>query len=212
MGKRRKLHDGYYTVRDAHGNLDSITFYSHPRGYKEMTGKHPKVDEDKVIQFEDMCEAFKRNFIEGGWLRLHTPLGAYQEELGTNFLYIPPEHRARIARTLEGGKTLVMEHPFEKLLQPPHGEPFPLKNRPLVDLIHGSFILCENKRHIAVADLLCGEEIVDIRTITNQNVDNYNRGAVTQEEFERRRNTISGWVETKFQIQHAEIEGMFVEG
>ena len=88
-----KLYDGYYL------DNQEVVFYNLNLN---DDARHFMVDQDKVMKYEGLCLTYKKNFMTIGWLRLHTPLAKYQETLGTNFLSVPQEHRARIAEMLQG--------------------------------------------------------------------------------------------------------------
>lgn len=103
FGKKPKLPDGYILSLPLEDKL--LHFYRDP-AHRVLADKVLKVDEDKVIAYEDMCETYRENFMELGLLRLHTPLNVHEERLSTNFLYVPPSERARIQRML-GGESLI---------------------------------------------------------------------------------------------------------
>jgi len=101
-----KIHDGYILSPPLEDKL--ICFYRdspynkvvvRPKVYR--VGNF-KVNEEKIIAYEEMCETCRQNFIELGLLRLHTPLCMHEEHLGDHFLYVPPKERRRIARMLNG--------------------------------------------------------------------------------------------------------------
>lgn len=102
--KKPKLHDGYILSLPLEDEV--IGFYRDSPYNRVMRDEVFKVDEDKVRAYEDMCKTYRQNFMKLGLLRLHTPLDVHDKRLGTNFLYVPPSERGRIARML-GGKPLI---------------------------------------------------------------------------------------------------------
>jgi hypothetical protein len=180
MGNKPKLYDGY-TVRNG-----EVTFCTYSALHTMQVGKHLKVDQDKVIEYEGMCETYRRNFMEIGWLRLHTPVGQHQETLGTNFLSVPLEHRARVAGMLKGGTLVKLDKPK-------------------------TFRILETGEDITFEQLLCGGELFDLIEAGRQNREKLDSGAITKEEWERQTQAINQWEKTKFHIECWEIAGMFVE-
>jgi len=180
MGNKPKLHDGY-TVRNG-----EVIFYRDSAFYKAVSGKRPKVNQDKVTEYEDLCETYRQNFIEIGWLRLHTPIDLHQEQLGTNFLSVPFEHRARISSMIKGG-TLIM---LDKLK---------------------TFRVLESGEEITFEQLLGGGELFDLLQTAQEDREKLDSGEITREEWEKRLQTIDKWEKTKFHIESLNVVGMFVE-
>ena len=180
FGKKRKLHDGYI-IKDGY-----ISFYNDSLLNKELHSKTYRVDQDKVTYYEGMCETYRNNFMEIGWLRLHTPLEQYQEHLGTHFLSVPSKHRKRIADMLEGGTLITLDN-----LQ--------------------TFRVVETGKYITLQELLGGEELIDFLEEGKQNSDKFNSGAITKEEFERQIEVIRNREKEKFHIECFTVQGMLIE-
>jgi hypothetical protein len=180
MGNKPKLHDGY-TVR---GGI--VTFYKDSAFDKAVLGKRPKVDQDKVMEYEGLCEKYRNNFTEIGWLILHTPIAPHEEELGTNFLSVPVEHRARIASMIKGGTLIMLDR---------------LK----------TFRVLESGEQFTFEHLLGGGELFDFLEIAQENREKLDRGEITKEEWERRLKTIDEWEKTKFHIERFSVVNMFAE-
>jgi len=130
-GKTRSLHDGYF-IKDNY-----IHFYTDSVLDKIASDKDYMVDEEKVYYYESICENYHRNFMEVGWLRLHTPFAEYQERLGTNFLYVPPNERQRIM-SITGGGALAANHNLQ------------------------SFYIFAKELHITMQELIGTSKLVDI--------------------------------------------------
>ncbi len=177
FGKKRTLHDGY-TIKGGF-----INFYSESRLNKELSSKTYKVDQEKIVYYEGLCETYRKNFMKIGWLRLHTPIGQHQEHLGTHFLSVPPKHRKRIADMLGGGTLIALDN-----LQ--------------------TFSVIETGKRITLQELLGGEELIDIFEEGKQRRDKFDSGAITKEEFDRHAEIIS---KETFHIGCFTLGGMFVE-
>lgn len=180
MGKKPKLHDGYI-LRNG-----GVIFYNDSAFYKTVSGKQQKVDEDKVMEYEGLCESYRKYFMDIGWLRLHTPCEPHQEELGTHFLSVPLEHRARIAEMLKGGTLIMLDE---------------LK----------TFRVLETREQITLEQLLGDGELFDLIEVARENRERLDSGAITKEEWEKRIQTIGQWEKTKFHIECQNVAGMFVE-
>ena len=178
--KQLKLHDGY-TVEDGY-----INFYD---GFSPETpsDNHYKVDESKVAYYENMCETYRKNFLQIGWLRLHTPINPNQEKLGTNFLSVPERHRMRIAEMLEG-EALITDDNFK------------------------TFSLVESGRRFTLEELLGNEELVDVFLLGKNNHEKLDNGSITQEEYDKQLEIIQAIQKEKFHVESFTVEGMFVEG
>lgn len=76
--KKPKLHDGYVLSLPLEDKL--IHFYRDPPYNKVVVRPKVygvevfKVDQEKVVVYEEMCETYRENFMKLGLLRLHTPL------------------------------------------------------------------------------------------------------------------------------------------
>ena len=68
--KKPKLHDGYFLSLPLEDKL--IHFYRDSAYNRVMRDEVFKVDEEKIMQYEDIRETYRKNFMEMGWLRLHT--------------------------------------------------------------------------------------------------------------------------------------------
>ncbi len=182
MGKKPKLHDGYI-LRDG-----KVIFYSDSTLYRITSGKQkrPKVDEDKVVEYEGLCASYRQYFMDIGQLRLHTPVDEHQEKVGTNFLSVPLKHRARIAEMLKGGTLIVLDR---------------LK----------TFCVLETGEQITLEQLLGDGELFDLVKVAQENHDKLDSGAITKEEWEKQVQTIRQWEKEKFHIESFYIDGMFVE-
>jgi len=179
FGKKRKLHDGY-TVRDG-----VINFYDDPVTNRPH-GKHYKVDEGSIAHYEGLCETYQKNFMQIGWLRLHTPSGPNQEYLGTHFLSVPENHRTRVAEMVRG-ETLITLDNFD------------------------TFCLVESGKRFTLQELLGNEELVDIFMMGKDNREKLDNGSITQEEYEKQTEVIQSIQKEKFHIESFTVEGMFVE-
>jgi hypothetical protein len=180
MEEKRKLRDGY-TVRNG-----KVTFYDYSALQKMSVGKHARVDEEKVLEYEAMCETFRKTFMDVGWLRLHTPVEQYQERSGTNFLFVPQEHRARVAGLIKGGTMIKLSKPR-------------------------TFRILETKEDISFDQIIGNGELFDLGKTRQQYRMEYGSGAITKEEWKKRATTLQQWGKTKFHIDSFEIPGMFVE-
>jgi hypothetical protein len=182
MGKKPRLHDGYI-LRDS-----KVIFYSDSTLYKITSGKqkHPKVDEDKVMEYEGLCASYQQHFMNIGWLRLHTPVDEHQEKVGINFLSVPLKHRARIAEMLKGGTLIMLDE---------------LK----------TFYVFETGEQITFEQLLGDGELFDFVKVAQENHDKLDSGAITKEEWEKCAQVIVKWEKEKFHIESFCIDGMFVE-
>ena len=182
MGKKPKLHDGYI-LRDG-----KVIFYSDSTLYKITSGKqkYPKVDEDKIMEYESLCESYRQHFMNVGQLRLHTPVDEHQEKVGTNFLSVPLKHRARIAEMLKGGTLIMLDE---------------LK----------TFHVLETGEQITFEQLLGDGELFDFVKVAQENHDKLDSGAITKEEWEKQVQTIRQWEKEKFHIESLHMAGMFVE-
>ncbi len=178
--KQLKLHAGY-TVKDGY-----INFYdgSYP---ERLSGNHYKVDESKVAYYENMCETYRKNFLQIGWLRLHTPISPNQEKHGTNFLSVPERHRTRITEML-GEETLITCDNFK------------------------TFCLVESGRCFTFKELLGNEELVDIFLLGKNNREKLDNGSITQEQYDKQIEIIEALQKEKFHVESFTVEGMFVEG
>jgi hypothetical protein len=187
MGNKPKLWDGYI-VKDG-----AVTFRKDSLLRKELSGKHPKVDQDKILEFEAMCETYRRNFMEIGLLRLHTPVATdtrlYQEKWGMEFLFVPSEHRVRVAGIVKG-ETLVMLE---------------------LGGILSIFYAVESQRKITLKQLLGDEELFDVFGAAQQNKEKRETGAITEAEWQERCQVIEQWFKTKFHLESIGVDGMFVE-
>jgi len=178
--KQLNLHDGY-TVKGGY-----INFYD---GFspERPSDNHYKVDEGKVAHYENMCETYRKNFLQIGWLRLHTPISPNQEKLGTNFLSVPERHRMRIAEML-GGEALITDDNFK------------------------TFSLVESGRRFTLEELLGNEELVDIFLLGKNNHEKLDNGSITQEEYDKQLEIIQDIQKEKFHVESFIVEGMFVAG
>ncbi len=181
FGKKSKLHSGY-TI-SAPSNDRAIQFYRNSALNRILYGDNFQVDEEKVIQYENICEIYRKNFIEMGWLRLHMPLYVHQEHLGTDFLYVPPKERNRILKMLNGGVLITLER-FK------------------------SFQVAESGERFSIDELIGTGELVDISEIGRNNREKIEKGIISEEELKRQTREIS---ETKFYfIMGFGVEGMFI--
>jgi ssDNA-binding Zn-finger/Zn-ribbon topoisomerase 1 len=195
QNKKPILHDGYY-VRNG-----EVSFYSNSADNKAIRVKHPKVNGDIVIHWEGLCETYRKNFEEVGWLRLHTPtrpeyfakmpdtLSLFkemsQEQLGGHFLSVPPQHRLRIAEMLNGG-TLVM---LDRLK---------------------TFLIVESGKQITFQQLVGDGELFDFLGTADQNHRDLESGKITKEEWEKRVRIVSQWEKTRFHVDYLKVD-MFVQ-
>ncbi len=96
------LHDGYYLFRG------EVVFYSDDAISRVLSGRVFKVDQEKVLHFEGMCNIAANNFLELGMLRLHTPVDVRQDDLfllcsdGLSRM-VPEEELAKILSQNKGG-------------------------------------------------------------------------------------------------------------
>ena len=182
MGNKPKLRDGYI-LRDG-----KVIFYSDSTLYKITSGKqkYPKVDEDKVIEYEGLCASYRQYFMDIGQLRLHTPVEEHQEKVGTNFLSVPLKHRARIAKMLKGGTLIMLDS---------------LK----------TFCVVDTGEQITFEQLLGDGELFDLVKVAQENHDKLDSGAITKEEWEKCAQAIGQWEKEKFHVESFCIDGMFVE-
>jgi hypothetical protein len=178
--KQLKLHDGY-TVRDGY-----INFYD-SHDLERPSGNHYKVEESKVAYYENLCETYRKNFMQIGWLRLHMPISPNQEKLGTNFLSVPERHRPRIVEML-GKETLITVDNFK------------------------TFCLVESGKRFPFEELLRNEELVDIFLLGKNNREKLDNGSITQEEYDKQLKIIEVIQKEKFHVETFTVEGMFVEG
>jgi len=161
-----------------------IHFYRDSALNRVLSEEVFKVDEDKVAEYEAMCETYRDSFMEMGWLRLHTPVDVHQEYLGTDFLYVPPSERARITQMLKGG-TLATIDRFK------------------------TFHVIESRKNITIDELIGSGELVNLSEIGEQNRDRLERGVISEEEMEKQAQVIQ---ESKFYfIFGFIIEGMFIQ-
>ncbi len=197
---KKKLHDGY-AVANGH-----VAFYKDSYLYKTQFPKHPKVDQDKVMEYEAMCQGFRDHFMTMGFLRLHTPVGIHQEEAGTDILMVPPKHRKRIAGMLKGGMLVRVETP------PMQDEGGRLVYRVLetAQLDPRKFRILETGEDVTFEQILGDGDLFDIMEEREQNLKAPKGGSITQEEHDRRSQALQQLVETKFTIVCMAIEGMFV--
>ncbi len=196
--KKPILHDGYYVKNG------EVTFFNDSVGYKTACGKHPKVDQNKVMLWEGFCDTYRKGFMAIGWLRLHTPVYPHQEvqkidpakplvvmmhkpdeHLGTHFLSVPPQHRDRIADMLKGG-TLVTHNELK------------------------TFRVFETGEELTFQQLIGDGEFFDFLGTSAQNHKDFEIGKITKEEYENRLQTISQWEKTKFYLLYMKVD-MFVE-
>jgi hypothetical protein len=201
MGNKLKLHDGY-TVRDG-----EVTFYKDSSLYKIQFPKHLKVDQDKVMAFESMCETYRKSFMEIGWLRLHTPVGLHQESAGTHFLSVPLEHRARIAEMLKSGRLVMLETPATQN----EGGNLVYYMLEYAELDPRTYRVIETGKQITLDQLVGDGELFDFLGVSQQNRRMLDSGTITKAEWERQIQIIEQWEKTKFHIESWNIQGMFVE-
>jgi len=118
-----------------------------------------------------------------GWLRLHTPMDRYQEELGTNFLSVPIEHRSRIWKMLEGGRLIIVDFPNE-------------------------FLVYETEKRFSLAQFIDSGELIDLFETGALYRQKFNNGEISKEQFEKESEILN---KTKFHIECFKVQGMFVE-
>jgi len=169
-----KLHGGYYL-----DNQD-VVFYNLDPNDKPRSFM---VDQDKVLNYEGMCLTYFENFMNIGWLRLHTPIERYQEELGTNFLSVPQEHRARVSQMLKGGRLIIVDFPNE-------------------------FRVYETGKQISLSQLLGSGELIDLFEMGAHYRQKFEKGEISKEQFEKETEILN---KTKFHIECFIVEGMFVQ-
>ena len=104
FNKKPKLHDGYIMVDGL------IQFYRDSAYNKVMSHEVFKVDEDKVVVYEEMWDTYHKNFMKLGLLRLHTPTNVHEERSGANFLYVSPKERARIKEMIGDGTLITLDN------------------------------------------------------------------------------------------------------
>ena len=201
MDNKPKLHDGYTM-----GN-GKVTFYTNSPLYKTQFPKHHKVDEDKVMEYESMCETYRKHFMDIGWLRLHTPIEPHQEEWGTNFLSVPLEHRARIAGMLKDGRLVMIGNPAIHR----EGEKSVYRVLEIEELNPRIYRVLETGEGITLDQLIDGGELFDFLEVSRQNRQRLGSGTITKEEWEKQVKLIQQWEKTKFHIECSNIQGMFVE-
>lgn len=178
FSKKPKLHDGYI-MKDG-----LIHFYRDSAYNRVLSDEVFKVDEDKVTEYEGMCNTLRENFMEIGQLRLHTPVDIHQERLGTNFLYVPPKERTRIMKMLEGGTLITL------------------------DSLKWTFCEIGTGKHFTLDELIGSGELVDLSEIGEQNREKLQSGIISEEEIDKQAKAIR---ENKFFIGSLEVEGMFVQ-
>lgn len=225
--KKPKFHDGYVLSVPLEDKL--IHFYRdspynkvvvRPRVYGVEVFK---VDEEKVVAYEDMCETYRKNFMEMGWLRLHTPLYMHEEHRGTDFLYVPPSERARIAGMLNGKPLITMYNIDGSMVYCPveaetkgaltalHKE-LPPGYRVIVRGFEelAAFIpIYTYEKGFSLEELIGSGEMVNLSEIREQNRERLERGVISEEEVEKQVQAIQ---ESKFYfIFGFEIEGMFIQ-
>ncbi len=223
FGKKRKLYDGYILSLPLSNRL--IHFYRDSALNRVLSGESFKVDEEKIIQYEGICETNRDNFIEMGWLRLNTPLEMHQEPLGTDFLYVPPKERNRILKMLEGGVLVTLERyksfrvveeervdtqanikkELEKL---PEGYRVEMKGIPEELAALGLPAPVREIKSYSIDEIIGSGELVDIAEIGEQNREKIEKGIINEEDIDKQLNDIQ---ETKFYfIMGFSIEGMFI--
>ena len=223
FGKKRKLYDGYILSLPLSDR--AIHFYRDSALNRVLSGESFKVDEEKVLAYEDMCETYRENFMEMGWLRLHTPLEMNQEPLGTDFLYIPPKERNRILEMLEGGVLYSLERfklfcvveeegvdtqtnikkELEKL---PEGYRAEIKGTPEELAALGLPAPVREIKSFTVDELIGSGELVDLSEIGNGNRERIEKGIISEEDVDKQIQSIQ---ETKFYfIMGFSIKGMFI--
>ena len=228
-GKKTKLHDGYVLSLPLEDKL--IHFYRDSPYNKVVVRSKVygvevfKVDEEKVVEYEEMCENFRQNFMELGLLRLHTPLNIHEEHLGMYFLYVPPKERNRIAGMLKGKPLITMynidgskaycavEAETNGALTTLHKK-LPLGCRVVTRGAEGLAALglpipIRSIKYFTVEELIGYGEIVnppEIRERIREELQK--RGVVSDEEVDKQTQAI---VEDKFSTVSLEVEGMFIQ-
>lgn len=177
--KELNLRDGY-TVKDG-----AIFFYNYPVTNRPH-GMHYKVDASNVAHYEGLCETYRRDFMQIGWLRLHTPISPNQEYLGTRFLSVPENHRTRVAEMISGETLITLDN-------------------------FNTFCLVESDKHFTLKELLGNEDLVDIFAISKENREKLDNGSITQEEYEKQIEVIQVIQKEKFHIESFTVQGMFAE-
>lgn len=230
FGKKRKLHDGYILSLPLKDRL--IHFYRDSPYNRVMREEVFKVDEDKVIAYEDMCQTYRENFIELGLLRLHTPLDIHEEQLGTYFLYVPPKERARIAAMLKGKPLVTSYSPDgskvfcvvekerkraqtalqEELKKLPRAYRVTIRGTSEELATLGLPVAVRMIKCFTLDELIGSGEIVnppEIREqIIEQNREKLQRSIINEEEIDKQ---VQAIVEDKFSTVSLEVEGMFIQ-
>lgn len=230
FGKKQKLYDGYILSLPLKDRL--IHFYRDSAYNKVLTDEVFKVDEDKVLFFEGMCNDLRNDFMEIGQLRLHTPLGLHEERLGTYFLYVPPKERARIAGMLEGKPLVTLHNPdgskvfclvekerkrartalHKELKELPTGYRVVVSGTPEELAALGLPAAFRVIKCFTLGELIGSGEIVnppEIREqIMEQNREKLQKSIISEEEIDKQ---VQAIVEDKFFISSLEIEGTFVQ-
>jgi len=171
------FHDGYVLKE---GN---VLFYDGT--FPERTPENDyMVDEEKVGYHESMCYSYRQNFMEVGWLRLHMPFRFNEEYLGTYFLFVPENHRARIAAII-GDYSICTMDDFKK------------------------FFLAETGYQFTLEDLTKGQELVDITSMGQANRENLLTGLISQDEYEHQVKKIQQIQQENFHGFSVFPEGMF---
>lgn len=235
FSKKRKLHDGYILSLPLKDKL--IHFYRDSPYNKVVVRPKVygvevfKVDEDKVIAYEDMCQTYRKNFMELGLLRLHRPLDIHEEHLGTYFLYVPSKERARIAGMLKGKPLVTLHNPDGSkafcVVEKERNRSRTTLRKELKELPPGYRVVARGTEGLAALglpvafrvikcftldELIGSGEIVnppEIREqIIEQNREKLQRSIISEEEIDKQ---VQAIVEDKFSTVSLEVEGMFIQ-
>jgi len=225
--KKAKLHDGYVLSLPLEDKL--ICFYRDSPYNKVVVRPRVygvelfKVDEEKVIAYEDMCETYRENFMKLGLLRLHTPLYMHEEHRGAYFLYVPPKERIRIAGMLQGKPLITMYTIDGSMVYCPveteaNGALSALHKKwpPGYHLIVRGFEelaalipIYTYEKGFSLEELIGSGEIVNSPEIRERiREELQKRGIVSEEEVDKQTEAI---VEDKFCTLSLEIDGMFIQ-
>jgi len=178
-----RLHDGYYLFRG------EVVFYSDDDISRVLSGRVFKVDEEKALNFEGMCNIAANNFLELGMLRLHTPVDVRQEERGTYFLYVPIPDRPRILDLIQGGTLISLK---------PSG--------------FTEFEVIETGQRLTMEDLVGSlDRLVDIEKEYKPLREKLERQEISRKEFETQKEALAGQLgQSKFYITQLGSVDMFI--
>jgi hypothetical protein len=179
--KKPKTYSGYTLALPLSDGI--INFYNDAPINRVLNGEKFRVDKKKILQYEQICEVYRKNYQEMGWLRLHIPLSMYQEYLGTDFLYVPPKERTRISEMLGGGSLITLER-FK------------------------SFQVVGSEKTVSIDELSGSCELIDITKVGSENRELLEKGIISQEEMDKRTKSI---LENNFYfIFGFSVSGMFI--